>query len=206
MTRRRPLLIAVILAASLSGAAFFMRLGRGPLPLSASPFLREVVEPITIVEALSFDDGGSQGVRFRDAQGVVRDFCLVSFALDFDDPLARPNWCSAISSRPEGPSLRAAPTNARSSASCNDAPRPTRKGPSWSIATSGSIREKFPGRGFAKTSPDESFARVDVVSILWTLQRRNGGPARHDGPGEIGFVRAAPKTNPSATNSYPKSL
>jgi hypothetical protein len=41
-----------------------------------SPALDDVIEPITIVDAMSFDDGGSQGLRFRDAKGVVRDVCL----------------------------------------------------------------------------------------------------------------------------------
>ncbi|AGA28664.1 hypothetical protein Sinac_4476 [Singulisphaera acidiphila DSM 18658] len=41
---------------------------RGPAPLSQSQYLRHVVEPITIVESMSFDDGGSTGLRFRDAK------------------------------------------------------------------------------------------------------------------------------------------
>jgi hypothetical protein len=52
------------------------RPGLGPAPLNQSTFLADVVEPITIVSGMSFDDGGSQGLRFKDAQGVVRDLCL----------------------------------------------------------------------------------------------------------------------------------
>ncbi|MDG3004412.1 hypothetical protein [Paludisphaera mucosa] len=82
-----------LLAACVLATVCFMRSGRRPLhpsarplPLSASPFLRDVVEPIAIVQALPFSDGGSVGVQYRDARGVERSFCLVSFALDFDDP------------------------------------------------------------------------------------------------------------------------
>lgn len=39
--------------------------------------LREVVEPITIVDAISWDDGGSHGLAFRDARGVTRYVCLM---------------------------------------------------------------------------------------------------------------------------------
>ena len=50
--------------------------GRDPAGWDRSPFLRDVVEPITIVDAMSFDDGGSKGLRFADSQGIVRDVCL----------------------------------------------------------------------------------------------------------------------------------
>ena len=36
-----------------------------------------VVEPITIVDAISWDDGGSHGVAFRDSRGVTRYACLM---------------------------------------------------------------------------------------------------------------------------------
>ncbi len=48
--------------------------------------LEAVVEPITIVAGMSFDDGGSQGLRFRDASGVVRDICLEDTRVWEDDP------------------------------------------------------------------------------------------------------------------------
>ncbi|MFO0960609.1 MAG: hypothetical protein U0800_24770 [Isosphaeraceae bacterium] len=35
-----------------------------------------MAEPITIADAMSFDDGGSMGLRFEDAQGAVKDICL----------------------------------------------------------------------------------------------------------------------------------
>jgi len=36
-----------------------------------------VIEPITIVDAISWDDGGSYGLAFRDARGVTRYACLM---------------------------------------------------------------------------------------------------------------------------------
>lgn len=72
----RPVIVVCVL---LITAASVWRSGsrRGPASLSESPYLRGVVEPITIVESMSFDDGGSLGVRFRDAKGVDRDVCML---------------------------------------------------------------------------------------------------------------------------------
>ncbi len=58
----------------------------GPAPLSQSPFLSDVVEPITIVFTMSFDDGGSQGLRFADARGTVRNVCLENTLVWADEP------------------------------------------------------------------------------------------------------------------------
>ncbi|MDG3004323.1 hypothetical protein [Paludisphaera mucosa] len=60
-----------------------------PVPFAASspsPALRDVVEPITIVEGTSFDDGGSKGLRFTDARGVLREVCLEDTRVWEDDP------------------------------------------------------------------------------------------------------------------------
>src|SRR5258708_5700563 len=82
----RQLVIAVAaLALLFSGVVFLIR-GRGPLPLSRSPFLRDVVEPISIVEGMAFSDGGSLGLRFQDARGVVRDICLEGTWVLEDNP------------------------------------------------------------------------------------------------------------------------
>jgi hypothetical protein len=82
----RQLVIAVAaLALLLSGVASLIR-GRGALPLGRSPFLRDVVEPITIVDGMAFSDGGSLGLRFQDARGVVRDICLEDTRIWEDDP------------------------------------------------------------------------------------------------------------------------
>lgn len=59
---------------------------RGPVGLDRSPFLRDVVEPITIVDAMSFDDGGSKGLRFADSRGAVRDICLADTRIWEDNP------------------------------------------------------------------------------------------------------------------------
>jgi hypothetical protein len=74
----RVIFASIVLAVALSFWATWssLRLGRGPAPLDQSPFLSDVVEPITIVDAMSFDDGGSRGLRFADARGAVRDVCL----------------------------------------------------------------------------------------------------------------------------------
>ncbi len=45
-----------------------------------------MVEPITIVDGMSFDDGGSKGLRFADARGAVRDVCLEDTRVWEDDP------------------------------------------------------------------------------------------------------------------------
>ena len=88
LTRRRLILRACGLAAT---AAFTWlvwerpRPGRGPAPLDRSPFLRDVVEPITLLDAISWDDGGSKGIRFRDARGTVRLVCLENGPLFGDE-------------------------------------------------------------------------------------------------------------------------
>ena len=47
-------------------------------PLEPSPYLRKVVEPITVRLAMSFSDGGSLGLAFEDAVGTTRLACLES--------------------------------------------------------------------------------------------------------------------------------
>jgi hypothetical protein len=61
----RVIFASVVLAVALSFWATWssLHLGRGPAPLNQSPFLRDVVEPITIVDAMSFDDGGEYPSR-----------------------------------------------------------------------------------------------------------------------------------------------
>jgi len=84
-------LIVPLAALSLWAAWRSFRPG-DPVPLSASSFLRDVVEPIAIVGAMSFDDGG-KGIRFKDAQGVERDVCLAEPGLErfsLGDPDADP--------------------------------------------------------------------------------------------------------------------
>jgi hypothetical protein len=49
---------------------------RAPTLMDQCPFLRGVVEPIIVVNAMSFDDGGSKGLRFADSRGVQKDVCL----------------------------------------------------------------------------------------------------------------------------------
>lgn len=48
------------------------------VPLSSAKYLSDITEPITIVDAISWDDGGSIGIEFADARGnrkqvLVRD-------------------------------------------------------------------------------------------------------------------------------------
>jgi hypothetical protein len=68
--------VALIMALSLWALRSCFRPGRGPAPREQCPFLRDVVEPITMVDAMWFDDGGSKGLRFADARGTMRDVCL----------------------------------------------------------------------------------------------------------------------------------
>jgi hypothetical protein len=76
--------MAVVL--SLWAVRSILRPGREPAPPDQSPSLRDLVEPITIVDAMSFDDGGSQGLRFADARGTVREACLEDTRVWEDDP------------------------------------------------------------------------------------------------------------------------
>jgi hypothetical protein len=66
--RGRAFLVGLIIA----GAAVAFWLTRP----GARSYFRDVAEPITIAYAMSFDDGGSQGLRFKDARGVERDVCM----------------------------------------------------------------------------------------------------------------------------------
>ena len=78
--KSRPRVIAacIVVLVALAVWALWASLhpGRGQTPFSRTPFLRDVVEPITIVTSMSFDDGGSSGFRFADARGTLRDVCL----------------------------------------------------------------------------------------------------------------------------------
>jgi hypothetical protein len=78
--------VALLIALSLWAVRSTLLAARGPARLGQSPFLRDVVEPITIVDAISFDDGGSKGLRFADARGTVRDVYLEDTRVWEDDP------------------------------------------------------------------------------------------------------------------------
>jgi hypothetical protein len=47
------------------------------VPLSQSEYLKDVVEPISMVVGMSWDDGGSHGLVFRDSRHVTKSFCLL---------------------------------------------------------------------------------------------------------------------------------
>lgn len=84
----RVILASVALAVALTiwAVRSSPRPSRGPAALDQISFLRDVVEPITIVNALSFDDGGSKGLRFADARGAVMDVCLEDTRVWEDNP------------------------------------------------------------------------------------------------------------------------
>ena len=84
ITGRRAALL-VVLGSWFAWSRPHDRHGLGPAPLNQSKFLADVVEPITIVSGMSFDDGGSQGLRFKDAHGVMRDLCLESMLSHDED-------------------------------------------------------------------------------------------------------------------------
>lgn len=46
------------------------------IPLAPHDYLKDVAEPITIVDSIVWDDGGGKGLSFKDARGVVRSVCL----------------------------------------------------------------------------------------------------------------------------------
>jgi len=58
----------------------------GPAPLASSRQLGDVVEPITIILGMSFTDGGSQGLRFKDALGKIKNLSLKRFAFHNPEP------------------------------------------------------------------------------------------------------------------------
>lgn len=49
--------------------------------MTASPYLREIFEPIALERAIAIDDGGSKDLAFRDAGGRKLAFSLVCFDL-----------------------------------------------------------------------------------------------------------------------------
>jgi hypothetical protein len=48
------------------------------VPLDRSQYLADISEPITMVQGLSWDDGGSMGLLFRDSKQVEKAVCLVN--------------------------------------------------------------------------------------------------------------------------------
>ncbi|WP_237722934.1 hypothetical protein [Singulisphaera acidiphila] len=44
--------------------------------ISKSEYLKDVSEPITLVKCISWSDGGSMGLSFRDSRQVLRAVCL----------------------------------------------------------------------------------------------------------------------------------
>jgi hypothetical protein len=63
------------IALLLADRAHYLR-GHGSLPLDRSPYVRDVTEPITIVQGLSLSDGGSLDITFRDARGLTKEVRL----------------------------------------------------------------------------------------------------------------------------------
>jgi hypothetical protein len=47
------------------------------VPLSQSEYLKDVVEPVSMVVGMSWDDGGSKGLVFRDSRQVIKSICLL---------------------------------------------------------------------------------------------------------------------------------
>jgi hypothetical protein len=117
----RVIFASVVLAVALSFWATWssLHLGRGPDPLDQSPFLRDVVEPITNVNAMSFDDGGEypsrpscQKLRLSPPSKAETNFLirLSGLALAFNACLTFPTMCSR-SSGEESESARSTKSN-----------------------------------------------------------------------------------------------
>jgi hypothetical protein len=47
------------------------------VPLAQCEYLSDVVEPVSFVEGISIDDGGSIGLVFTDSTGKTKSFCLL---------------------------------------------------------------------------------------------------------------------------------
>ncbi|MFO0889124.1 MAG: hypothetical protein U0790_08285 [Isosphaeraceae bacterium] len=56
------------------------------VPPDRSEYLRGVTEPITMVFGISWDDGGSNGLSFKDARGTEYSICMMD-SLDGDQHL-----------------------------------------------------------------------------------------------------------------------
>src|SRR5262245_47723205 len=73
LSRVRSQIFWAIVSLGVIGIACFVYLrGAGSMPVIA-----EVVEPIAVIDGGSYEDGGSQFIRFRDAAGVTRYACLL---------------------------------------------------------------------------------------------------------------------------------
>jgi hypothetical protein len=52
------------------------------IPLLHSEYLKDVVEPISMVIGISWDDGGSKGLVFKDSRQIIRSVCLLDNLAD----------------------------------------------------------------------------------------------------------------------------
>jgi hypothetical protein len=179
--RKVSILFYGLMAAGLAGWAVWpiLSLRRGPAPLNRSPYLADVVEPITIVEGMSFDDGGSQGLRFKDARGVVKDVCLEDTRIWEDNPRILEGHHNIIMNSffPRGDKARRVPiSGVEERALLGLLDRWSRKDPDAQILESrferyrqGEIRIEAFWEGL---SPDAR-VKTTAVSILRTLRARN---------------------------------
>ncbi len=83
LVRTALFLIALIALGSIPCAVLVWSSSRGGtdysrIPLSRSEYLKDVVEPVSMVVGMAFDDGGSHGLVFKDSRQVVRSVCLLA--------------------------------------------------------------------------------------------------------------------------------
>lgn len=143
------------------------------------PSLNDVVEPITILDAMSFDDGGSQGLRFRDASGVVREICPEDTRVWEDDPSASGGHHDLIlnSFSPRGENARGvAVAGAEERQVLGLLDRWARRDPDANLIESRYdryARGEIDIEAFWKGLPAEAHPKVTAVSILRELRGRN---------------------------------
>src|SRR5262249_7717694 len=72
-----PILLVLLSLAMLRCTSPRRSIDYAHVPLSQSEYLKDVVEPISMVVGNSWDDGGSHGLVFRDSKQVIRSVCLL---------------------------------------------------------------------------------------------------------------------------------
>src|SRR5262245_32096758 len=71
------IVLGLLSLAILGWTASRRRIDPARVPLSQSEYLKDVVEPISMVVGISWDDGGSHGLVFRDSRQVTKSVCLL---------------------------------------------------------------------------------------------------------------------------------
>ena len=76
--RLSAMMVIVAVVTGLVALASAWHRGHGPVELSRSKYFRTIAEPVVMTKGISWDDGGSTGLRFVDARKVNWEVCLES--------------------------------------------------------------------------------------------------------------------------------